>query len=298
MDLRLDDGTTIGELSRPPQGLRHRVLFGVERADGRKAVAKIELIDGALRRELRVLELLAAADGPAPRVLGAGSVIEGDENLGAFCLVTERATGSTATTIEAWERLGRAVALLAEVPVGSGELPTVHHDEFLALHRGRTADFDRALGRDFGAALPAVPPAYSDSPLILTHGDPGPGNFVDGGAGTLLDWEDAHVAPRGLDLGRTIFIALLGGGPVGFVATDQAARAIAAREAFLAATDWAPDEDELRWWLAVAGVQFAHWRWERDGRPGIPPWRDAVAVLEAALDPPPDAGGPAVASDA
>lgn len=59
----------------------------------------------------------------------------------------------------------------------------------------------------------------------MTHGDPGPGNFLDDGAdGTLVDWEDAVVAPRGLDLGRASFIALLGSGPKGFVARDHIAQ--------------------------------------------------------------------------
>ena len=51
-----------------------------------------------------------------------------------------------------------------------------------------------------------------------------------------------------------------------------------------ASGDWAPDADELTWWLTVAGVQFAHRRrLERAGEPGVLPWLDAVDVLDGAL---------------
>jgi hypothetical protein len=36
-----------------------------------------------------------------------------------------------------------------------------------------------ALRSDLSANLPPVPPTYPDSPLTVTHGDPGPGNFLD-----------------------------------------------------------------------------------------------------------------------
>lgn len=120
----------------------------------------------------------------------------------------------------------------------------------------------------------------------MTHGDPEPGSFLDDGApGTLVDWEEAQVSPRGLDLGRAAFIALLGSGPEGYVVEDQTARAGAVAAGFLAESgDWVPDADELVWWLGVAGVQFAHRRLERAGEPGVPPWLDAVAVLHRVLE--------------
>jgi hypothetical protein len=128
----------------------------------------------------------------------------------------------------------------------------------------------------------------------VTHGDPGPGNFIDDGVeGTLIDWEDAVVAPRGLDLGRARFIALLGIGPEGWVGEepvaragdgeDPVARADAIAAGFLAEIDPCPDAEELAWWLGVAGVQFAYWRRERAGAPGVLPWLDAVAALESAF---------------
>jgi Ser/Thr protein kinase RdoA (MazF antagonist) len=167
-------------------------------------------------------------------------------------------------------------------------LATLDHDAFRALHGRRVDDLSRALDRDLATTLPTVPPSYSDSPLVVTHGDPGPGNFLDDEAdGTLIDWEDAQIAPRGLDLGRATFIALLGAGPEGHVARDHSVRADAVATGFLAEIDRPPDPTELTWWLSVAGIQFAHRRLERAGEPGVLPWLDAVVVLETALTDPP-----------
>lgn len=261
------------------------MVFGVEEASGRQVAAKIELIAGALGRERRALRWLDEKDGLAPRLLASGTVVEGDAHAGALCLVTARVAGGPPTSNEGWERMGQVIARLADVPVRSSYLPTLGHDDFLALHRQRVDELNEALGRDFGAGLPAVPLAYFDSPLVLTHGDPGPGNFIDDGAeGTLVDWEDAQVAPRGLDLGRAIFMALIGSRSVATPASGHQAAAAAVRTGFLAeAEDCSLSEDELAWWLGVAGVQFAQWRLEREGQPGVQPWLDAVTVLEAAL---------------
>jgi aminoglycoside phosphotransferase (APT) family kinase protein len=284
MELRLADGVTIGGVSRPPQGTRHRLLFGVEQASGVAVATKIELIPGALEPERRALEWLTSQGGPAPRLLAAGPLDEAGEHPGALCLVIERVAGEPPISVEGWRRMGEALARLARLPAAGSGLPTLDRDAFLELHERRVDDVGRALGRDLNAALPAVPRAYAAAPLTLNHGDPGPGNFLEaGGTGKLIDWEDAVVAPRGLDLGRAAFIALLGAGPEGYVAADGEARARAVTEGFLAAAEWSPDAEELAWWTSVAGVQFAHRRHERAGEPGVLPWRDAVAVLDSAL---------------
>lgn len=282
MALRLTDGTTITGLSEPPQGMRHRIFFGVEESSGREVAAKIELIDGALEPERRALEWLTAQGGPAPRLLAAGTLDDSGEHPGAVCLVVERVAGERPTTLESWGRLGRALARLSELPWEDSGLTVLDHDAFRDLHERRVADLGKALGRDLATSLPSLPGAYSESPMTVTHGDPGPGNFLDDGAdGTLIDWEDAVVAPRGLDLGRARFIALLGVGPEGWVAEEPAARADAITAGFRAEVDPPPDAEELAWWLAVAGVQFAHRRLQRAGEPGVLPWRDALTVLES-----------------
>lgn len=262
--------------------MRHRVLFGIEESSGQEVAVKIELIPGALEPEHRALEWLTAQGGPSPRLRVAGTVDASGEHAGAACLVIDRVAGAPPTSAEGWGRLGRALARLSLVPGEGRELPTLDHRDFLRLHERRVDDLAEALGRDLREGLSAVPPAYAESPLTLTHGDPGPGNFLDDGLdGTLIDWEDAQVAPRGLDLGRAVFIALLGAGPEGFVGREHAARAGAVKAGFLAeADDRAPGEDEVSWWSSVAGVQFAHRRLERAGQPGVLPWLEAVAVLE------------------
>jgi aminoglycoside phosphotransferase (APT) family kinase protein len=282
MALRLTDGTTIVDLSRPLQGTRHRVLFGVAEPTGRAVAVKIELIAGALEPERRALDWLTQQGGPTPRLHAAGTLSPAGEYPGAACLVIERVAGEPASSIASWEGLGRALARLSRIPWQGSDLTTLGHDDFLALHEHRVDDLDQALGRDLGAGLPDIPPSYPASPLVVTHGDPGPGNFLDDGAdGTLIDWEDAVVAPRGLDLGRATFIALLGSGPEGFVARDHAARADAVGRAYLAEADGPLDQTERDWWLGVAGVQFAHRRLERAGEPGVPPWLEAVELLES-----------------
>ena len=128
------------------------------------------------------------------------------------------------------------------------------------------------------------PPAIG--PLVLTHGDPGPGNFLDNGrAGILIDWEEAKIASRGLDLARAIFIALLGAGPSGFVARDHHARARSVTAGYLATLrdTWRPGPPELRSWLTIAAIEFVHRRWQRAGQPGTLPWTQAITVLATAL---------------
>jgi aminoglycoside phosphotransferase (APT) family kinase protein len=238
-------------------------------------------LPGALEVERRALEWLGAHDGPSPRLLAAGSEVESD----SLCLVSERVAGEAPRSAAAWERLGRSLARLSQLPWEGSGLAVQDQREFLAVHERRVADLAQALATDLGATLPPVPPFYADSPLIVTHGDPGPGNFLDdGAAGKLIDWEDAQVSPRGLDLGRAAFIAHLGSGPEGFEAADQTARARAVVAGFQAESAGPGlDAGELRWWLGVAGVQFAHRRLERAGEPGVLPWREAVAVLDRAM---------------
>jgi aminoglycoside phosphotransferase (APT) family kinase protein len=290
MTLRLDDGTTVTSLSEPPQGTRHLVLFGIQEPGGHEVAVKIELIPGALEPERRALEWLDARDGPSPRLRGAG-IVTSEEHRGATCLVTDLVGGEAPTSPDGWSRLGEALARLAELDCRDSSLTTLDHDRFLALHDQRVAELNRALGADLVAELPTLPTSYADSPLSLAHGDPGPGNFLDDGAtGTLIDWEDAVVCPRGLDLGRAMFIGLLGVGPAGYVGRETEARAEAVRDGFLAASeDRSLAEAQLDWWLGVAGVQFAQRRLERAGEPGVSPWLDAIEILRRALPrtPPP-----------
>src|SRR4051812_42638770 len=128
MTLRLADGTTIGDIRRPPQGMRHRVLFGAEESSGREVAAKIELIAGALEPERLALEWLTARGGPAPRLLASGPLADSGEHPGALCLVTERVAGTAPTAVDGWERLGGALARLARVGWEGSGLPVLDHE--------------------------------------------------------------------------------------------------------------------------------------------------------------------------
>src|ERR1700729_1377186 len=134
MALRLTDGTTITGLSEPPQGMKHRIFFGVEESTGREAAAKIELTEGALESERRALEWLAEQGGPAPRLRAAGRLEKSGEYPGAVCLVVDRIARARPTGLEPWARLGRALARLASLPWQSSGLPVLDHDAFLDLH--------------------------------------------------------------------------------------------------------------------------------------------------------------------
>lgn len=283
--IAIDGGPTILVEGRPAQGVKHEVAFGVIEETGKPAVVKFERIAGALERETMALEEVGALGGPVPRVLGSGTALVDGESFA--CLVTERRPGEAPTTADGWRRMGRAFGRLS-VPAAPGtRLPILDHAGFGEEHARRA--------RELGARLEPLAAAFPDwerlvsaevpenCPLVLTHGDAGPGNFLDdGGEGTAVDWEDAIVAPRGLDLARLVIIALLGGGPVGFEGRDHRQRADAAVDGYLDALGgtWAPSESDARWWTTVGGLQYVHRRWQTGG-PG--PWEDAVDALRTAL---------------
>lgn len=184
--------------------------------------------------------------------------------------------------------MGRAYASLAPPRDAPADLPVLDRVTFGRMHGRRV----RALGDLMAPYVPSIPDwdalcserVPGSPPLVVTHGDPGPGNFLDDGrGGAIIDWEEAHIAPRGLDLARLSFIALLGAGPRGYVARDHEERARAVVDGYLDVlrADWQPCTAQWRWWITVAGVQFIHHRWRLGGHPG--PWEDAAEVLAAAL---------------
>lgn len=287
--LRLDDGTEIEIHGRPAQGTRHTVLRGREHRSGDRVVVKIELIADALATERLALEWVGAHGGPVPDLRTASTIALADGRRTA-CLVMDEVSGRVPDSNEGWQRMGRILAALTELPWRGSGLRTHDAISFGDAHRQRLSDLGAPLCesvhgvRDWHQLSSADAP--EPGPLVITHGDPGPGNFLDNGrAGTLIDWEEAQVAPRGLDLGRAMFTALLGSGPAGFVGRDHHARAQSVASGYLASLQraWAPGPAELRWWLTTAGVQFAHRRRPRAGQPGVPPWTDAITVLVTAL---------------
>lgn len=287
--LSLADGTQIEILARPAQGTRHTVLQGREHGTGDSVVVKIEVIPDALAIERLALEWITDHGGPVPAVRKASTVGLADGRR-AQCLVMDRVDGRSPDTEGGWRRMGRTLAALTELPWAGCGLPVHDPTSFGDAHQQRLRDLGSALRetmidvRDWQQLSSPYPP--EPGPLVITHGDPGPGNFLDNGhTGKLIDWGEAQVAPRGLDLARSMFIALLGSGPAGFVARDHHARARSVAAGYLAGLQhaWAPSPAELRWWLTVAGLQFVHRRLHRAGQPGVLSWTEAVTVLATAL---------------
>jgi hypothetical protein len=284
--LVMEDGPTIQLRDRPAQGTRHEARFGVVIDTGEPVVVKLERIPGALDRERAALAWLGTQHAPVPRLLAAGTAVLGGEHVA--CLVIARCPGASPTRTEEWWRMGRAHARLSDLRLPGDGLPILDPVTFGRQHAQRVSDLGHRLGPlvrtipDWTHLISPELPALS--PLVITHGDPGPGNYLDDGhEGALIDWEQAHVAPRGLDVARLVLIALLGAGPSGYVARDHRPRADAAVSGYLSALRdcWQPSREESRWWTTVAGIQLAHRRWELGGQPA--PWQDAMTVLQAAL---------------
>lgn len=285
--LELDGGSVVRLSGEPAQGTRHRVLLGMLQDREQPVVVKVERVSGALRRECAALDWLGSiSSGIAPRLIEFGDGMLAGERV--TCLVMERHAGSAPDTVAGWRRMGAALAQLAEVGYTEHVLPIKQPRAFVEDHVDRIEElgpqlepFVRSI-RDWTELVHRPGPV--SSPLVLTHGDPGPGNYLDTNpTGMLIDWEDAQVAPLGLDLARLMFIALLGSGPSGFVVRNQKERMRAAADGYLSRVrdSWAPTPGELRWWLSVAGIQFVHRRWKLGGRPA--PWEHAAQVLACAL---------------
>jgi hypothetical protein len=284
--LLLEDGSTIQLEGRPDQGTGNEVLYGTVLGSGLRIVVKLERTLGALEREAAALTAVGPACRIAPRLLLASFAEVSGERVP--CLVIERCLGSPPTTIDGWWRMGRALGRLANVPPPAAGLAVLDTIAFGQRHAQRVVELGDRLD-PFTDAIPdwhtlACANVPGGAPLVITHGDPGPGNYLDNGNdGVLIDWEAAHIAPQGLDLARLQFIAILGAGPSGYVARDQRARADAATDGYLRALPrpMNPSYEAARWWTAVAAIQFVHRRWQLGGHPA--PWEEAARALVATL---------------
>jgi hypothetical protein len=286
-ELVIDGDLTVRLDGERGQGTRHEIRFGVLSDSDERVAVKVGRLPGALQRERRVLAWLGAAKpGLAPRLLAFGNAILDGEQV--TCLVAQRCPGSPPRTVQGWGRMGAALAQLAGLGHPDDGLPLLDAEDFVRAHAERLSDLGSRLD-PFVRSIPdweqlACTRLPASTAIVLTHGDPGPGNYLDTGtAGTLIDWEGAQIAPLGLDLGRLTFIALLGSGPAGYRARDHQVRSHAAAAGYLHALEhpWAPTRGEFRWWLSVAAIQFIHRRWQLGGRPA--PWEQAADVLVSAL---------------
>ena len=117
--------------------------------------------------------------------------------------------------------------------------------------------------------------------LVLTHGDPGSGNYLDHpDGGVILDWETASISPCGIDAGRAAFIALLDNAHTGIPEQLHTAVVDGYRDGLTAGC--ALDRETLGAATVVAGLQFIHGRHVQPLRPERTE-RVAIDVLAAYL---------------
>ena len=269
------DGYVVDDLEAAPAGLAHRVFFGLEAGSRIPVVLKIEQIPGRLEIEHQALLWLRRQGVDVPRVHWSGTGNVGDEPF-ARCLVTERVDGNPPFSPASWSQMGRTLQCLESVPWRGSMLPVLDEGWFADSHQKKTSVLGGLIS---SVARGGSPPSWG--PLIVTHGDPGDGNYLESSTrAVLIDWEQAQVAPRGLDLARAAFVALLRAAQSG-VGDPKNARAVIG--GYLNCSDWNPTTSELKWWLEVAGVQVVYNRWLRSDQPKVPSWREAAIVLEGAL---------------
>ena len=269
------DGYAVDDLEAAPAGLAHRVFFGVEAGSGIPVVLKVEQTPGRLGIEHQALSWLYQKEVDVPRVHWFGTGRVGDEPF-ARCLVTERIVGKPPHSPASWGRMGQRLQRLQGVPWTGSGLPVCDESRLVASHQDKTT----ALGSRLAVAA-CCQPTPSLGPLVVTHGDPGDGNYLESDTrAVLIDWEQAQVAPRGLDLARAVFVALL---RAAHSDSGDLANAQAVIAGYLNTSNWNPTTAEMKWWLEVAGVQVVHNRWLRSDQPNVPPWQEAGIVLEGAL---------------
>lgn len=208
-----------------------------------------------------------------PRVVASG-----DTTLGQRFLVVSRERGVRTITPEGWSRFGRDLAALLEVPVSDCPFPTVSTAQFVVDHRDRLGLVGPLLTDGLADEIDrAIRQVAGVDRAVVTHGDPGSGNYLDDetGHGTLLDWETASVSPLGLDLGRAAFIGLMDHGHSGI--PEQLVGGLVS--GYFAEPRTAPlDRELVRAWIIIGGLQFIHGRHVQLLRPDRTPQVAARAL--------------------
>ncbi|MBB5774979.1 phosphotransferase family protein [Nonomuraea jabiensis] len=265
----LASGRRVTDLTPLPAGRSHQVYSGVDAQRGNRVVIKLDDSgSGRLDNEYEALRLLAGHAAPVPAVLDKTTW------QGRTCLVLSHVDGSPSRTAGAYFRLGNALASLATVPAPGDGLRTSPGETIETEHRRRVRNLALYLG-ETGPILAAVtvPRAHH----VVTHGDPGPENYLDRPAdGTLVDFESAMIAPFGLDLGRALFATAL-------VEGAGAAQANAALLDGYRTAHALPRRPDLDAWVAIGGTQILAWRVAMSHRPATPPWQAAAEALKRHL---------------
>lgn len=203
--LLLPDGRRIALGERATGGSKNETRYG--ELDGQAVVVKIQRTHGRLRQEEQALLFLSAHALHVPTIISSGTTPGG-----APVLAITHEPGAKTDSPAGWYRFGRTLAAVAGVPAQDCPLPRHSSAAFVADHRSRLEAVGAIVDDETAEHVrDALTEFESSDELVVTHGDPGTGNYLDNnaGPGVLLDWETASVSPFGLDLGRAAFIGLL-----------------------------------------------------------------------------------------
>lgn len=274
-EFTLMNGPRVTHLRRLSGGRSHAAYAG-RLAGGPAVVCKVSAPqDGRLPQERTALAALTAAGYPCPEVVALGRIHDG--SWGArCCLVLRHLPGGPPTTGAAFARLGRRLAQLHRLHLPMGALPVEGCPDpraeapylLTALPPAERETLDEIVEAIRRHARPAVP----------THGDAGPGNFLDTpGGGTLIDFETAAVRPAPADIGRCLFLMETEYRmPAGSTEAQELLRSYRSHAA-------PPSDAAIAAWCAVEGLRVTRWRHDNRQRPGTPPWTEALNGVIRAL---------------
>jgi aminoglycoside phosphotransferase (APT) family kinase protein len=259
------------QLERPLLGGRsHATYLAREPATGQRLVIKTGGDLSRLHHEAQALTALAGITGSPAPLLREASRIQLPGCRAQPCLVIDYVPGRHPRRLADHTALGIALATLHGLP------PEPFHA--LGGNTRRLLEPARALASAHAPDLVALLDSLAQAPAgfpgstTLCHGDASPANSIvcDQGRAVLIDYENAFLTRPGLDLGRALFTIDCQGLPLPQARMD----------AFLRGYDRTrPLPPSLNLWAAAAALMIGAWRYERCGRPGIPPW---PPVLERA----------------
>lgn len=274
--LTLRDGQKVHLGDRTPGGSKNHTRYGTL-DNGRPVVVKVQATHGQLPREEAALTFATRQGLPTPTVVGSGSTHDGD-----FFLVLTKETGIRTNQPDGWQRMGRDYARLASASITDCPLPTIRPEDFAADHAERLNTIKSFLsGQARDEIREAIRHFATTCDLVLTHGDPGSGNYLDHQpGGTILDWETAAVAPFGIDAGRAAFIAILDNDHTGIPDQLHAAFVRGYRAALPA--EQSLSDETLHAGILIAALQFIHGRHTQLLRPDRTP-QMAVDALNGYL---------------
>lgn len=275
--MRLAGGRRLRVLGSLTDGRSHDVFDVIDEADGRRLVAKVDRRGtGRLDHEHAVLRLLAGSGVPT----AAPVALDRTAGRGHRCLLLEHHPGAAPDDPAGYRRWGADLARLATTDWRAagwqpGDRQALDAASLQAQHLATARRLHGYLG-GLAATVGAV--RIPATPVVLTHGDPAPTNYLyHAGRGVLLDFELTRPAPWGIDVARAALVLRL---------TCREDRWESALREFLhgyrSRVSWSM-AGHWKTWLAVAGVQLLAWRVAARRHPRTPPWQAVISGLAGLL---------------